>query len=213
MVDAEAVAARRVPGEFADLGIAAAPQIAKPDRLDRVHVMGADIDRAGLVDIGAAGVEIADRERLGLQRFGGERGDQRLPIRHFLHQIRHVDAVDPQRAEIRPHHAAGIRHRFGDRSAIVEGLPRRDQDAVAASGRGRCGRMRIADRSQRGAQPLAGLAAAVFGDDQHIGLVLRQRGGNRRQPRAAALADVPGEDPQCHAWDINRRRRAARRGR
>ena len=64
MVDAEAVAARTIPGEFAAIGITPAPQIAKADLRHTVHKMRAGIDRTGLIDISAAGVEVADRERL-----------------------------------------------------------------------------------------------------------------------------------------------------
>src|SRR5258708_33104094 len=58
--------------------------------------------------------------------------------------------------------------------------------------------MTIADRGERGAQPQSRVAAAIFGDDQHIGLVLRQYGGDRGQSRPAALPDVPGEEAQGH---------------
>src|SRR5205823_9168440 len=57
VVDAEAVAARTVPGEFAAIGITPAPQIAKADLRHTVHKMRAGINRTGLIDIGAAGVE------------------------------------------------------------------------------------------------------------------------------------------------------------
>jgi hypothetical protein len=137
-----------------------------------------------------------------------------LPIRHLLQQVRHVDAVDAERAEIGTHHPVRLGHGISDRAAIVEGLPRRDQHAIAAGGwRDRRGHMKIAERGQRDTQTLTGLAAAIFGDDENIRLVLSDCGGDPRQACAAALADVPGQEAQGHLSAFNRPRRGARRGR
>src|SRR5262249_62277000 len=62
MVDAKTVAAGAEPGIFAELGVAPGPQIANPDLGDPVHVKCGAVDRARLVAVRAAGVEITDRE-------------------------------------------------------------------------------------------------------------------------------------------------------
>ena len=64
MVDAEAIAAVAVPGELPPIRIAMPPQIAKPDRVHAVHETRGRVDRARFIDIGTAGVEVADRQRV-----------------------------------------------------------------------------------------------------------------------------------------------------
>src|SRR5947208_15776895 len=54
VVDAEAVAARTVPGEFAAIGITPAPQIAKADLRHTVHKMRTRINPPAPTDISPA---------------------------------------------------------------------------------------------------------------------------------------------------------------
>ncbi len=168
-----------------------------PSRLDLIEKMGADIDRAGLVDIGAAGVEIADRHRLGAQRFGCQRRDQRLPVGHLLDEVRHVDAVD---AKPRRNATRSMRHGSGRLS--LTGPPSSNGSRAAIKtpllARRRHRRARMRDSRARPAPTAAAprIAAAVFRDDEDVGVVPRQRLRDRRQPRAAALPDVPREEPQ-----------------
>jgi hypothetical protein len=56
--------------------------------------------------------------------------------------------------------------------------------------------MAIAEGGERAAQPIRRIAAAVFRDDDDIGVVAGQRLGDRRKPGAAALPDIPGEEAQ-----------------
>src|SRR3954463_11671740 len=56
--------------------------------------------------------------------------------------------------------------------------------------------MSVADRGQCGAEPGTRIAAAIFRYNQNVRIVLRQGGDDRRQPLAAALPDIPGEQPQ-----------------
>jgi len=148
---------------------------------------------AGLVEIGAAGVEIADRQRLaaGVEP---EPVDQPLPIRHLLRQVRHIDAAEPQRPDLDRDKPVRFRQAIGEGRPLDEGPARGDEHAVAPRRRHRTRSMTIAERGQDLAQPLAGSAAAAFRNHQHIGIVPRQRRGDRRQPGPAAVADVPGED-------------------
>jgi len=48
MVDAEPIIPRTKPGVFASVWIAVPPQIAKPDLLDRIHIMRGRVDRPRL---------------------------------------------------------------------------------------------------------------------------------------------------------------------
>ena len=76
----------RIPGAdtevFATVWIPVLPQVAKPDLLDRVHVMRRRVDPPYLVEISATGIEVADDQRtVTAPREKG--GDQRFPIRIF----------------------------------------------------------------------------------------------------------------------------------
>ena len=91
MVDAEPIVPRAEPGVFALVWIAVPPQVAKPDLLDRIHIM------CGRV-VGTALIEVADGQRTFSAR-RGERGDQRVPIEDFREQVRHVDAEEPEHGD------------------------------------------------------------------------------------------------------------------
>src|SRR5262249_41562332 len=80
---------------------------------------------------------------------------------------------------------------------IVKGHACCDQHAILA-GRRQCGaHMAVAQSLQCGAQPVSRIAAAVFGNDQDVGIVPGERVADPRQSGSAALADVPGEEAQA----------------
>jgi hypothetical protein len=62
VVDAEAVSPGAEPGIFPKFRITAAPQVAKSDLGHSVHIVRGSVDGARLVEVGAAGVEVADGE-------------------------------------------------------------------------------------------------------------------------------------------------------
>jgi hypothetical protein len=51
MIDAKPIIPCAKPGIFALVWMAVPPQIAKPDLLDRIHVMRCRVDRSRLIDI------------------------------------------------------------------------------------------------------------------------------------------------------------------
>src|SRR5262249_61922467 len=59
MVDAEPIIPRAEPGVFASVWIAVPPQIAKPDLLDRIHVMRCCVDRPHLDEKSATTIKVA----------------------------------------------------------------------------------------------------------------------------------------------------------
>src|SRR5436190_23306843 len=85
MIDAEPIMPRAEPGVFASVWIAVPPQIAKPDLLDRIHVMRCRVDGPCLVEICATGIKVADSQcTVSARRREGS--DQRFPIRDFRAQ-------------------------------------------------------------------------------------------------------------------------------
>jgi hypothetical protein len=181
MVDAKPVAAMAVPGELPPIRIAMPPQVAETDRIHAVHETRGHIDRPRLVDVGAAGVEVADRQRIS-GRASAERIDQRLPVRHLLLQIRHVNTGQPQHAEIDIDQPPRLVHAHAHRPAFDEPPPRRDQHAGTLRRRHQLRHMAIARCHQRGPQSLGRIAAAIFRQDQHIGIMPRDRGHDADQP-------------------------------
>src|SRR6516164_4378232 len=101
MINAESIIPRAEPGVFASVWIAVPPQIAKPDLLDRIHIMRGRVDRPRLVEICTTSIKVADGQcTISAGRREGR--DQRFPIRDFRAQVRHVDAdeVEVERGEI-----------------------------------------------------------------------------------------------------------------
>src|SRR5215813_13277795 len=99
MVDTESITSGAKPGVFASLWIAVTPQVAKPDLLNRIHIMRCRVDRPRLVEICTTGIEVADGQ-CAVSTLRREASDQRFPIRDFREQVRHVDADEPERGEI-----------------------------------------------------------------------------------------------------------------
>jgi hypothetical protein len=203
MVDAEAIAAVAVPGIFAPIRIAMPPQIPEADRLHAVHEVRRRVDGPGLVDIGATCVEVPDRQRRVIDP-RGEHGNQRPPVRHLPQQVGHVNAGEPYHAEIDIDQAIRLRYIQTECTLRGEAAPRGDQHAGALGRWHELGDMPIPRGPQRSAQPVRRVAAAVFRQDQHVGIVAHQGSHDAGQPRPAALADIPGK--QAHGSDVRRSR-------
>jgi hypothetical protein len=98
VVDAKAVAAGAVPRKLPPVGVAPAPQIAKPDLFQLVHKMRRRVDRAGLVDDrtvdppGMPCVE-AQTQRSDQQQSGGPIGLSRLANRTLRADCRYYPLV------------------------------------------------------------------------------------------------------------------------
>jgi len=196
MVDAKPVIPGAEPGIFASAWITVPPQIAKPDLLDRIHVMCCRVDCSRLVDIGATSIKIADSQcSAGALR--GEGRNQRVPIRDLCQQVRHIDADEPERLKIDTDHPIGFGQPRADGAVFVKWTPSGDQHTVAASRWEESGCMPIAEQMQGCTKPRRRRTAAIFGKNHDLGVVTPQRLGNSGKPGSAALSDVPSEQPHC----------------
>ncbi len=129
------------------------PQIAKADRLHAVHEMRRRVDRTRFVNERAAGIEIADRQRV-IVHTRRERCKQRLPVWHLLQQIRHVDADQPYRAEIDLDQTMRLRDIHAKHTMRGEAAASGDQHAGALWRRQQFAAMAIPGQCQRRAQPI-----------------------------------------------------------
>src|SRR5215470_6448885 len=109
MVDAEPVTLGAKTGVFTSLWVALTPQVAKPNSLDRIHIMRCPIDRSRLVEICATSIKVADGQCT-VSALRRERGDKRLPIRDFREQVWHIDADEPEFGEMDTYHSIGLGH-------------------------------------------------------------------------------------------------------
>src|SRR6516162_6067062 len=107
MVDTEAISPGAKPGVFSSIWVTVPPHVAKPDLLDRIHVMRCPIDSSDLVEICATSIKVAHRQ-CPVSALRGESSDQRSPIRDLRKQARHIDADQPECGEIDTDHPIGL---------------------------------------------------------------------------------------------------------
>src|SRR5258708_24302113 len=122
MVDTEPITSGAKPGVFASVWIAVTPQVAKPNLLDRIHIMRCSIDRPRLVEISATSIKVADGQRSG-SALRGECSDQGFPVRDLREPVRPVDADDPEHGEIDADHPIRLGQSHFDGAAFVKGAP------------------------------------------------------------------------------------------
>jgi hypothetical protein len=102
---------------------------------------------ARLVEVGAAGVEVADGK--GVPAGLAQGGDQHLPVGDFREEVRHVDADQPEHGELNSDHAVGLRQAAIDLAVVAERATGGDQHTAAARWRCEGRRMPIAEGLER----------------------------------------------------------------
>src|SRR5215469_16153974 len=122
--------------------------------------MRGPVEGAGLVEIRAAGIEVANGA--GLSRSLAEHRDQCVPVRHFREKVRHVDANQLECREFSAHYSVGLGQFIAALTPLAKSTARGDQYAAAAWRRHDSCRVVISEGVERRAQAGARFSAAVL---------------------------------------------------